>query len=50
MTAITKMGLVCLEDLRPRKASGNARLGDRGQRVTPPVARITTTDGATGFG
>ena len=39
-----------LEGRRPRKAGCNARLGEHGQAVTTPVARITTADGATGFG
>jgi L-alanine-DL-glutamate epimerase-like enolase superfamily enzyme len=39
-----------LEGQRPRKAGCNARLGEHGQRVSPPIARVTTDDGATGFG
>ncbi|MCZ6678248.1 MAG: mandelate racemase [Candidatus Poribacteria bacterium] len=35
---------------RPRKAGCNSRLGEHGQQVSPPIARITTDDGATGFG
>jgi L-alanine-DL-glutamate epimerase-like enolase superfamily enzyme len=35
---------------RPRKAGCNARLGEHGQRVQPPIARITTEDGISGFG
>jgi len=39
-----------LEGRRPRKAGCNARLGEHGQDVSTPIARITTADGATGFG
>ncbi|MBN1579153.1 MAG: mandelate racemase [Anaerolineae bacterium] len=39
-----------LEGMRPRKAGCNARLGEHGQQVSPPIARLTTNDGATGFG
>lgn len=39
-----------LSGQRPRKAGCNSRLGEHGQRVSPPIARITTDDGATGFG
>ena len=35
---------------RPRKAGCNSRLGEHGQQVSPPIARITTANGATGFG
>jgi len=39
-----------LEGRRPRHAHANARLLDHGVVVRPPVMRITTEDGATGFG
>ncbi|MBN1247760.1 MAG: mandelate racemase [Anaerolineae bacterium] len=39
-----------LEGERPRRAGCNARLGEHGQRVAPALARLTTSDGATGFG
>lgn len=39
-----------LEGRRPRAAGCNARLGAHGQRVRVPLARITTDDGAQGFG
>jgi L-alanine-DL-glutamate epimerase-like enolase superfamily enzyme len=39
-----------LEGRRPRKAGCNARLGEHGIAVRPGVARITTEDGAVGFG
>ena len=35
---------------RPRKAGCNSRLSEHGQQVSPGIARITTDDGATGFG
>jgi L-rhamnonate dehydratase len=35
---------------RPRKAGSNARLGEHGTVVRVPLARITTEDGASGFG
>src|SRR5919108_39406 len=39
-----------LAGVRPRTAGANARLGEHGREVRPPIARITTTDGVTGFG
>ncbi|MFN8496123.1 MAG: enolase C-terminal domain-like protein [Caldilineaceae bacterium] len=39
-----------LEGQRPRHAGSNARLGDHGLTVRVPIARITTEDGASGFG
>jgi L-rhamnonate dehydratase len=39
-----------LEGRRPRSAGCNARLGEHGQIVRPPIARITTDDGHSGFG
>lgn len=39
-----------LQGQRPRPAGCNARLGEHGQHVFPPIARITTTDGTIGFG
>ena len=39
-----------LEGHRPRHAGCNARLGEHGIVVRPAVARITTDDGATGWG
>ena len=35
---------------RPRKAGCNSRLGEHGGRVRPAIARLTTADGASGFG
>src|SRR5215211_2546117 len=39
-----------LEGIRPRPAGSNARLGPHGRAVRVPLARITTEDGASGFG
>ena len=39
-----------LEGIRPRPAGSNARLGPHGSAVRVPLARITTEDGASGFG
>ncbi len=39
-----------LEGRRPRVAGCNARLGEHGIVVQPRLARLTTSDGATGFG
>jgi L-rhamnonate dehydratase len=39
-----------LEGTRPRHAGSNARLGDHGLTIRVPIVRLTTEDGATGFG
>ena len=39
-----------LSGQRPRNAGCNSRLGEHGQEVYPPIARVTTEDGASGFG
>jgi len=39
-----------LEGRRPRHAGSNARLGEHGLSVRVPLARLTTSDGAVGFG
>lgn len=39
-----------LEGRRPRLAGSNARLGEHGGTVRVPLARLTTNDGASGFG
>jgi L-rhamnonate dehydratase len=39
-----------LEGQRPRHAGRNARLDNHGMVVRPVIARLTTSDGATGFG
>ena len=35
---------------RPRKAGSNARLGEHGTTIRVPIVRVTTADGAHGFG
>lgn len=40
----------CLEGRRPRAAGANARLGPHGVTVRVPILRLTTEDGASGFG
>ena len=40
----------CLEGRRPRVAGSNARLGEHGDRVRVPLARLTTQGGVSGFG
>jgi len=47
---IVRVDWARLEGRRPRTAGSNARLGEHGEIVRPPVARLTTADGATGFG
>jgi L-alanine-DL-glutamate epimerase-like enolase superfamily enzyme len=47
---ITLIEWARLSGRRPRKAGCNARLGEHGQRVALPIARITTNDGTKGFG
>ena len=47
---IVRVDWARLEGRRPRKAGSNARLGEHGDIVRPPVARLTTADGVTGFG
>ncbi|MBV9868622.1 MAG: hypothetical protein JO316_24975 [Abitibacteriaceae bacterium] len=39
-----------LEGQRPRNAGSNARLGEHGQKVRVPLARLTTDDGSSGLG
>jgi len=39
-----------LDGLRPRRAGSNARLGEHGSRIRLPLVRITTDNGARGFG
>jgi L-rhamnonate dehydratase len=48
--AITRISWARLDGRRPRCAGCNARLGEHGTSVSPPIARITTEDGAHGFG
>ena len=47
---ITRIEMGRFDGVRPRSAGSNARLGEHGTRVRPPVVRITTEDGNTGFG
>jgi L-rhamnonate dehydratase len=50
MTRIVQIAWARLSGQRPRKAGCNARLGEHGLRVEVPIARITTDEGANGFG
>ncbi|HRJ42549.1 MAG TPA: hypothetical protein PL105_11740, partial [Caldilineaceae bacterium] len=47
---ITRIEWAPLVGERPRLAGSNARLGVHGRAVTCPLARVTTADGASGFG
>jgi L-alanine-DL-glutamate epimerase-like enolase superfamily enzyme len=47
---ISRIDVAVLEGKRPRAAGSNARLGYHGDTVRLPLARLTTSDGATGFG
>lgn len=47
---ITRIEWGFLQGTRPRHAGSNARLGAHGMNVQVPVARVTTSDGATGWG
>ncbi|MGN6759223.1 MAG: enolase C-terminal domain-like protein [Thermomicrobiales bacterium] len=47
---IVRVEVGTLEGQRPRHAGKNARLDDHGRTVRVPLARLTTSDGATGFG
>jgi L-rhamnonate dehydratase len=47
---IARIEFGILEGQRPRHAGSNARLGDHGLTVRVPLARLTTDDGAQGFG
>lgn len=49
-TRIARIEWGRMEGTRPRHAGSNARLGAHGQKVSVPVARVTTHDGATGWG
>jgi L-alanine-DL-glutamate epimerase-like enolase superfamily enzyme len=50
MTRIVRIEWAAFEGRRPRSAGCNARLGEHGERVRVPLARITTDEGAMGFG
>lgn len=47
---IARIEWAALEGTRPRNAGCNARLGEHGSRINMPIVRLTSTDGATGFG
>ncbi len=47
---IVRIEVGVLEGRRPRHAGRNARIGDHGVTVRVPLARLTTDDGARGFG
>jgi L-rhamnonate dehydratase len=50
MTEIVRIEWAELYGERPRSAGCNARMDEHGQRVRVPLARVTTDEGATGFG
>jgi len=47
---IRRIDVATIEGKRPRAAGSNARLGHHGDTVRLPLVRLTTADGATGFG
>ena len=47
---IVQVEWTCLEGKRPRSAGSNARLGEHGVVVRVPILRVTTAEGASGFG
>jgi len=47
---IQRIEMGILEGTRPRHAGSNARLGPHGATIRLPIVRITTADGASGFG
>ena len=49
-TRIVRVERATLDGARPREAGNNARLNIHGIDVTVPIARVTTDDGASGFG
>ncbi len=49
-TRIVKIEAATLTGVRPRAAGNNARLGSHGIEVAVPLARVTTAEGASGFG
>jgi L-rhamnonate dehydratase len=50
VSKITRIESAQLTGERPRKAGCNSRLGEHGLYVRPTIVRITTDDGAVGFG
>lgn len=49
-TVIERVEWGVLAGKRPRRAGCNARLGEHGDAVRLPIVRLTTRDGASGFG
>ena len=49
-TRITRIEWGRLQGTRPRHAGSNARLGAHGLQVSVPIARLTTAEGAMGWG
>ena len=49
-TRITRIEWGIMEGQRPRSAGCNARLGEHGSRIRLPLVRLTTSNGAIGFG
>ena len=49
-TRVTRIEWGVMEGHRPRNAGCNARLGEHGSRILLPIVRLTTADGASGFG
>ncbi len=47
---ITRIEWGVFAGIRPRHAGSNARIGDHGTAVRVPTARITTSDGTSGWG
>jgi L-rhamnonate dehydratase len=50
ITAIDRVEWGTLEAKRPRPAGCNARLGAHGDTIRMPIVRLSTRDGASGFG
>lgn len=50
MSTIDHIEFARLRARRPRHAGSNARLGPHGQELSPPIALVTLSDGAYGFG
>src|ERR1051325_3225742 len=49
-TRIVRIEWACLQGRRPRVAGCNARLPAHGDTLGVPIMRLTTADGAQGFG
>lgn len=50
VSPITRIDMATIEGKRPRAAGSNARLGHHGDVARLPLVRLTTADGAVGFG